>query len=114
MSFETNIKNWVAIDNEIKILNETLKKLRTNRNNICENILGYVDTNNLANATVKISDGKLRFASARQSPPLTLKYVEYCLQHCLQSEEKVNTVMQYIKESRTIKDIPEIRRTYTN
>ena len=114
MSFETNIKNWVAVDNEIKILNESLKKLRIDRNNICENILGYVDTNNLANATVKISDGKLRFASVRQSPPLTLKYVECCLKQCLETEEEVNTIMQHIKESRTTKDTQEIRRTYTN
>ena len=57
MSFESSIQNWVALDNQIKTLSDRLKELRTKRNDIGDNIISYVETNELSNAVVKISDG---------------------------------------------------------
>jgi hypothetical protein len=114
MSFEESIKNWVTTDNKIRSLNEQLKALREERNNANETIMAYVETNKLANATVKISDGKLRFTSARQTAPLTLKYLNECLTKCIQNEEQVGLIMKYIKESRNVKYIPDIKRSYEN
>ena len=68
----------------------------------------------MANATVKISDGKLRFTSSRQTPPLTFKHIEECLTKCIQNPEQVEKIMTYIKETRDIKYIPDIKRTYDN
>ena len=114
MSFEESIQNWVTTDNKIRSLNEELKALREERNNANESIMTYVETNKLANATVKISDGKLRFTSARQTAPLTLKYLNECLTKCIQNEEQVGLIMKYIKESRNVKYIPDIKRSYEN
>jgi hypothetical protein len=114
MSFEENIQKWVSLDNQIKMLNDKLKELREYRNDTSNNILKHVDTENLGNATVKISDGKLKFASIRQTQPLTLKYVHECLNKCIGKQEQVDAIMKYIKESREIKFIPDIKRTYEN
>ena len=114
MSFEESIQNWVTTDNKIRSLNEQLKALREERNNANETIMAYVETNKLANATVKISDGKLRFTSARQTAPLTLKYLNECLTKCIQNEEQVGLIMKYIKESRNVKYMPDIKRSYEN
>jgi hypothetical protein len=114
MSFEESIQSWVTTDNKIRSLNEQLKGLREERNNANESIMSYVETNKLANATVKISDGKLRFTSARQTAPLTLKYLNECLTKCIQNEEQVGLIMKYIKESRNVKFIPDIKRSYEN
>ena len=114
MSFEQSIQNWVTTDNQIRLLNEQLRGLREERNNANEEIMSYVETNKLANATVKISDGKLRFTSTRQTAPLTLKYIEECLTKCIQNEEQVGLIMKYIKESRNVKYMPDIKRSYEN
>ena len=114
MSFEESIQSWVTTDNKIRSLNEQLKALREERNNANETIMAYVETNKLANATVKISDGKLRFTSARQTAPLTLKYLNECLTKCIQNEEQVGLIMKYIKESRNVKYMPDIKRSYEN
>jgi hypothetical protein len=114
MSFEENIQKWVTLDNQIKMLNDKLKELRENKNSICNNILQHVDEKNLENATVKISDGKLQFTSIRQTQSLTLKYVHDCLIKCIGKQEQVDAIMKYIKESRDIKYIPDIKRTYQN
>ena len=113
MSFETNIKNWVSIDNQIKLLNDKVRELREQRNEACQDILHYVETNNLSNATVQISDGKLKFTEIKQSVPLSLRYINDCLSRCLDDEKKIAEIMQYIKSSREIKVINDIKRTYS-
>jgi hypothetical protein len=112
MSLEENIKKWVSFDNQLKTLNEKTKDLREMKNNTEQQILDYVETKNMSNATVNISDGKLKFVSTKQTAPLTLKYVEDCLSKCIKNEEQVITIMNYIKESREIKYVPDIKRTY--
>ncbi len=112
MSFETQIKSWVNLDNQLRILNEKIKDVRVQRNDVNSEIIQHVQTENLNNATVQISDGKLRFVESRQTTPLTLKYVKECLDHCISSERDVENIMQYIKESRSVKIINDIKRTY--
>ena len=113
MSFETSIQNWVAIDNQIKTLSDRLKELRAERNDIGENIIAYVETNELSNAVVKISDGKLRFGTSRQTAPLTLRHVEECLNKCISDGGKVTAIMKFIKDTRDVRENSDIKRSYT-
>ena len=110
MSFEENIKKWVALDNQLKTVNERSKQLRDEKNNLEEGILTYVETNKLSNATVNISDGKLRFVSSKQTAPLTLKHVEECLSKCIGNENQVMQIMKIIKDSREVKYTADIKR----
>jgi hypothetical protein len=110
MSFEENIKKWVALDNQLKTIHERTKQLRDEKNTLEEGIMTYVETNKLTNATVNISDGKLRFVSAKQTAPLTLKHVEECLLKCIGSQNQVNHIMQIIKDSREVKYTADIKR----
>jgi hypothetical protein len=112
MSLEENIKKWVALDNQLKTLSDKTKELREARSTTEELILEYVETKKMNNATVNISDGRLRFVNTKQTAPLTLKYVEECLLHCIKKEEQVTLIMDYIKETREVKYVPDIKRTY--
>ena len=113
MSFEENIKKWVALDNQIKLLAEQTKKLRDEKNTSEETIFNYIDANNLKNATVNITNGKLRFVNTKQTTPLTMKYVEECLQKCIGNETQVKQIMTVIKDSREVKYTADIKR-YTS
>ena len=114
MSFEEQIQQWVSIDNQIKLYNEKLKDLRAERNQTGNQIIEYVDTENLRNATVQISDGRLRFMDTKQQTPLTLHHVKKCLTECIRPYEKVDEIMTYIKQSREYKTVSNIKRSYTN
>lgn len=114
MSFEDQIKSWVNLDNQIRILNEKLKDLRGQRTDANEEIMHHVETENLNNAIVQISDGKIRFTETKQTAPLTLKLIKECLTNCISTERNVETIMQHIKESREVKVINDIKRTYNN
>jgi hypothetical protein len=114
MSFEEKIQQWVSLDNQLKILNEKIRDIRDKKNNLGENINHYVQTNNLSNAVVQISDGKLRFTNTKVTPPLTFKYVEKSLGEIIKNEAQVKQIMEYLKQKRESKIVPEIKRFSNN
>jgi hypothetical protein len=114
MSFEENIQKWVSLDNQLRSLHDKTKQLREDKNNLEDGIIKYVDAHNLQNSVVKLSDGKLKFTMVKQTNPLTLKYVDECLGKCIKNPEQVKLIMNYIKESRNSKIIPDIKRFYAN
>ena len=114
MSFENQIQQWVQIDNQLKDLSEKVKNLRDKRNTLEENITSYVSTNNLSNATVNISDGKLKFVNTRVPETITFKYLEKTLSEVIKNESQVKQIIEHIKVKRNIKIVPEIKRFSNN
>lgn len=112
MSFEDKIKKWVHLDNQLKLVNDKVKEIKQEKDNIEEQIIHYVDENNLNNATAKISGGKLKFVETKQTSPLTLKYIKECLNECIENQEQVDLILNYIKDNREIKYSKDIKRTY--
>jgi seryl-tRNA synthetase len=114
MSFENQIQQWVSLDNQLKQMNEKTKDLREKRNAIEEKITNYASSNNLSNATVEISDGKLKFVNTKVQEPLTFKYLEKTLSEVIKNETQVKLIMEHIKQKRSAKIVPEIKRFSNN
>jgi hypothetical protein len=114
MSFENQIQQWVSLDNQLKQMNEKVKEIREKRNTLEKNITNYASSNNLSNSTIQISDGKLKFANTRVPEPITFKYLENTLGEIIKNESQVKLIMEYIKNKRNIKIVPEIKRFSIN
>lgn len=114
MSFEDKIQQWVLLDNQSKIVSEKLREIRDKKNNLEENITTYVEQNNLNNAVVRISDGKLKFAKTKVTSPLTFKYLEKSLGEVIKNESQSRQILEYLKTKREYKFVPEIKRFSTN
>lgn len=110
--FNNTIREWVSIDNTIKTNNESIKNLRKQKTDLLISINKYVEENELESATVKINDGFLKFRNVKQTAPLTLKYIEQCLEQCLDDVEKIGEIMDVIKTNRESKYNFDIKRTY--
>jgi len=113
MSFQTNIQKWVSIDNELKRLNDKIKDLRNEKNNVATDIYSYVHSQNLNDSTIKISDGNIKFNTVKQYSPLSIKHVENCLNKCISNKESCQRIINYIKENRDVKYLNDIKRYYT-
>tara|TARA_R110001592_G_scaffold38722_7_gene127654 strand:+ start:316 stop:663 length:348 start_codon:yes stop_codon:yes gene_type:complete len=111
--FQKNIQDWVSVDNQIKNLNNQVKELRSNRNQLTNNIFTYAESNNLENAVIQISDGKLKFQNVKQTSPLTFKLVKEVLDECINNEEDVLALMTAIKNKRETKFSYDIKRSYS-
>jgi len=110
--FQNNIKQWVHYDNETHRLHQELKKIREQKNNYLESIIDYSNRHSLNNHTIQISDGRLRISQYRQSNPLSLQFVEKCLQDVIQDSHHVEHIMNYIKEKRPHKIEQSLKRYY--
>jgi len=114
MSFEEKIQQWVSLDNQLKTLNEKIREIRDKKINLTENINRYIETNNLTNAVIQISDGKLKFSNTKITPPLSFKYVEKSLGEIIKNETQVKQIIEYLKQKREYKIISEIKRISNN
>jgi hypothetical protein len=114
MSFEGQIQQWVQIDNQLKQLNDKAKELRDKRNLLEQNITTHAFSNNLSNSTVKISDGRLKFVNTKVQEPLTFRYLEKTLSEIIKNESQVKLMMEHIREKRSVKIVPEIKRFSNN
>jgi len=111
-NFKESIKEWVTLDNELKTINEHGKDLRDRKNEKLNEIMNYAENNNLDNAIIQISDGRLKFQNSKISTPLTFKFVEKCLSDLIPSEEQVERIITHIKEQRETKINKELKRYY--
>ena len=97
--FKNNIKEWVSVDNEIRLLTEHIKELREKKNKVNNNIIRYVETNQLTNSTIQLSDGLLKFYNQKTYAPLTYSFLQDTLKDIL-SIEQTNEIINYIKQRR--------------
>lgn len=114
MSFEEQIQQWVQIDNQLKSFNEKVKELRDKKNIIFQQINNNIEENQLNNATIKITNGQLKFVKIKETQPLTFKYLETCLSEIIKNEEQVKKIVEYVKNKRQVNYITEIKRYYNN
>jgi hypothetical protein len=114
MSFDNKIQQWVQIDNQLKKLNEQAKQLREQRNTLESNLTNYAKTNNMTDTTIKVNNDKLKFVDTKVHEPLTFKYLEKTLGEIIKNESQVQLIMEHIKQKRSVKVVPEIKRFYSN
>jgi len=114
MEIENAVKQWVSLDNKIKQLNEEVKSIREQKKEYEENILEFITENSTNNQTpvIKISDGRLKYVETKQTAPLTLKFIEQCLNDKIPNANTVAQLMNYIKTQRETKSVPELKRYY--
>ena len=121
MSLETDIKQWVQLDNRMKALGDEVKDIRTQKNDLTKKINSFIDDNKMNHVTVEITGGKLRFAEVKQTQALTISYIKQCLEESFDEldkyptrESKLEYLIDYIKHNRKVKYVKDIKRTFDN
>lgn len=110
-NFYNNIKEWNNIDKKIQIIQQNLNELKLKKNNIKNNIISYVEDNNLNNTTIKVDNNQLRFINCKYAQPLTFKFLKQCLNDCIKDSEQADLLFEYIKDQRNINNYLDIKIT---
>ena len=109
--FIENIKEWVMLDSQMKIIKEKTKKIRNRKSEINTKIWDFAKNNNY-HQKITISDGQLSFYEKKEYSPLTYGYVEKCLGELISDKKQVDYIIQYVKENRDIQVNWDIKRSY--
>jgi len=107
-----NVRRWVLLDSQMKVINEKTKKIREIKRDLSEKICKYMSTNKVTKNKISISDGELCMYEKKEYSPLTYGYVEKCLGELISDKSQVEFIMDYLKNHREITSSPDIRRTY--
>lgn len=110
-TFIQNIKKWVMLDSQIKLIGDKTKQLRQLKTQLTDSILQYIQ-NNKKPDKIEITDGELRFYDKKEYQPLTFTYVEKCLDEIIPNKEHVQYIVKYIKTRREIKTTMDVKRIY--
>ncbi len=112
--FEDKVRSWVKLDDELRRTQDHARELRERRNDIASDIHTYVNNNDLRNATINISDGRLKFVQTQTLQSLTFKFLEECLNEIIPNKDTVNQILTHVKTRRSIKSGADIKRFYSD
>lgn len=112
--FDKQIQKWVELDNKIKKINVELKSSRELKNDLETSIMETVNSKKILNTSFSLPDGRLRFVETKTTNPISLNFVEQCLNDLIPNKSQVQHILKYIKEKREIKINPEIKRYYNS
>jgi len=111
--FINNIKQWVNLDSQLKIVNEKTKLMRERKTLLNSQICEYASENNIYNKHIEITDGVLKFYKRKEYKPLTYGFVEESLNEIIPNKEHVEFILKHLKEKRETVIHDDIRRNYT-
>jgi hypothetical protein len=110
--FIDNVKQWVHVDSQLKIINEKTKKVRETKHMLNNEICKYMSENNLTQNKIGITDGELRIVEKKEYPPLSYGYIERTLAEIIPDKQQLDYLIQYLKDHREITTVLDIKRTY--
>ena len=104
------LQRWNQIDQQLKIVTEKLRDAQQERRELAQQIHETISEKKLDIRKISLSDGELRLGEKREYSPLSFSYVETCLMELLHDSEKVQHVIEYLRENRQVKIVPDIRK----
>jgi GTP-dependent phosphoenolpyruvate carboxykinase len=110
--FVKAVKNWVTLDNQLRIFNERIKEAREAKAILTQQIYQYSEDNNFQSPSIEISDGELVICDKREYSSLTFSYIDKCLTKLIKEPAHVDKILHYLKENRESYVVPDIRRIY--
>lgn len=104
-----NVKRWVMIDKQLKIVNEKTRELRQMKQTCGDGICNYLSENPNLNNVIGITGGELRIYQKKDFSPLTFGYIEKCLGELIPNKPQVDYIIKYLKEHREITTTDDIK-----
>lgn len=105
----TNIKTWIGLDNEIKLLQKEIKNRREQKKLLTTELVGVMKTNDID--CWNTGSGKLIYSKTKSKAPLSKKHLlNSLLQYFQNDENTAKELSKFIMETREIKEKENIRR----
>ena len=104
------VKEWISIDNEIKLLQLELKKRKINKKKLNETLLEIMKSNDIDQ--LNIPDGELQYKKYKTRAPLSKKHLISSISNYFQNKdpELIKELSTFIMNTREIKEIENIKR----
>jgi len=106
------VRRWTLLDTMLKRIQEKTKEMRTEKQELTEDICEIMQQNNLQRKKIAIQDGEIRMFERNEYTPLSYGYLEECLGEIIEDKDQVEYVLQHIKDNRETRTSYDLKRTY--
>lgn len=103
-----NVKKWVLLDKQLKIVNEKTHKMREMKHSLSNEICNYMEKKQSTNS-ITISDGQLKLYDKKDYTSLSYGYIEKCLSDIINDKSHIEYIMNYLKNKRKVTVSKDIR-----
>ena len=98
----SNIKSWLQIDKEMKMLQKELKDRRKKKNDLTNSLVDIMKKNEID--CVDISDGKIIYTQSNTKSPINKKHLTECLEKYFENNSNIpaDEIVNFILENRSV------------
>lgn len=89
-TYVDKVKEWVELDNKAMELKTSMNEITDKKKELEEDILDYVEQNQLENISLSLSDGKLKFPKTTIKQSLSMKYLRATFGKFIEENPSVN------------------------
>jgi hypothetical protein len=104
----TAVKNWVAIDDELKEISKVAKDLRNKKKELEENILNFMTKYD--HETIDITNGKLKRNISQSVKPINEDLILNTLTDCIKDPTQAQIITNLIKSKREVVEKVNLKR----
>lgn len=104
----TAVKNWVAIDDELKEISKIAKDLRSKKKELEENILNFMKKYD--HETIDITNGKLKRNVSQSVKPINEDLILNTLTDCIKDPTQAQIITNLIKSKREVVEKVNLKR----
>ncbi len=114
-NYISKIQEWIKYDNIIQRIKEETSEASEKKKQIEEEIVSYVQTNNLQSLNINISDGNIKFGTLTSKTPLSMKTLKQLLEKFSRdkqalSQELIENIIKFINDNQESKTKTFIKR----
>jgi hypothetical protein len=104
-----NIKEWMQIENEMKVLQKELKERREKKKLLTSTLVDIMKTNEID--CFDMTEGKISYTKSKVKQPLSKKYLMDCLGKYFEENPEIEAgdVANFVMENRQVKTTEGIR-----
>ena len=113
LEFQNDVQKWVALDSQLKLANDKIRQLRESKTMLTTKICTFIDTQNMRDTKLEISDGNLKVYDRKEYSPITFAYIETSLDKIIPNKDHVTYIIKHLKENREVTTVSDIRRNTT-
>jgi hypothetical protein len=99
-NLSSTISKWIQLDNQQHKLNEMLKNIKKNKSSIEENVVAYMQQNNLRNNKFQIGNNFISLKPKETSAGLSLKLIKEVLMEQIGNEKHVDFLIEQIQNKK--------------
>ena len=99
-NFKRNIKKIIDLENEEKRIKDMLNKIKEEKDNLNDNLILFMETNNITNKDIIYGDKKIKYIKTKNTEGITKKLIFYKLKQYLSDDKSATEAVEFIYSDR--------------